>query len=264
MKYALRGYISPMTAPESALRQTVVVVPAHNEIAHLPQCLRALTTAALGTPSPVTIVVVLDSCDDGSDRLAARYGTDVHFVSVDAGNVGAARAAGFDYARSLEDSLDDDASAPELTWYATTDADSIVDADWLLRMTDPQRHGGADMVLGVVRVPVWRNFSAKVARRYLRAYRGDGAGHDHVHGANMGFRADAYWQVGGFRALATGEDVELVGRFEAAGLRIDRDAQLSVATSDRREGRAPSGFAQHLRSLSGSAGSDRNASGAAS
>ena len=76
--------------------------------------------------------------------------------------------------------------------------------------------------------------------------------------------ADAYWQVGGFRALATGEDVELVGRFEAAGLRIDRDAQLSVATSDRREGRAPSGFAQHLRSLSGSAGSDRNASGAAS
>ena len=75
-----------MTAPESALRQTVVVVPAHNEIAHLPQCLRALTTAALGTPSPVTIVVVLDSCDDGSDRLAARYGTDVHFVSVDAGN----------------------------------------------------------------------------------------------------------------------------------------------------------------------------------
>ena len=131
-------------------------------------------------------------------------------------------------------------------------------------MTDPQRHGGADMVLGVVRVPVWRNFPAKVARRYLRAYRGDGAVHDHVHGANMGFRADAYWQVGGFRALATGEDVELVGRFEAAGLRIDRDAQLSVATSDRREGRAPSGFAQHLRSLSGSAGSDRNASGAAS
>lgn len=248
-----------MTAPESALRQTVVVVPAHNEIAHLPQCLRALTTAALCTPTPVTIVVVLDSCDDGSERLAARYGLDVHFVSVDAGNVGAARAAGFDYARSL----DDDGSSPEATWYATTDADSVVDADWLLRMTDVQRHGGADMVLGVVRVPVWRNFPATVARRYLRAYRGGGTGHDHVHGANMGFRAGAYWQVGGFRALATGEDVELVSRFEAAGLRIDRDAQLSVATSDRREGRAPSGFAQHLRSLSGS-GTDHNASGAAS
>lgn len=238
----------------------MVVVPAHNEIAHLPHCLRALTTAALCAPTPVTVIVVLDSCDDGSERLAARYGTGVHFVSVDAGNVGAARAAGFDYARSLED----DGVTPEPTWYATTDADSVVDADWLLRMTDPQRHGGADMVLGVVRLPVWRNFPAAVARRYLRAYRGGGTGHDHVHGANMGFRADAYWQVGGFRALATGEDVEIVSRFEAAGLRIDRDAQLSVATSDRREGRAPSGFAQHLRSLSGLTGRDRNASGAAS
>ena len=253
-----------MTAPESPLRQAVVVVPAHNEFAHLPSCLRALATAALCLPAPVTTVVVLDSCDDGSERLAARYGPDVHFVRVDAGNVGAARAAGFEYARSLQrPELGGDDAA--LTWYATTDADSVVDADWLLRMVDPQRHGGADMVLGVVRVPVWRNFPAAVARRYLRGYRRSGAdGHDHVHGANMGFRADAYWQVGGFRALATGEDVELVSRFEEAGLRIARDAGLSVATSDRREGRAPSGFAQHLRSLSRACGGDRNASGAAS
>ncbi len=68
----------------------------------------------------------------------------------------------------------------------------------------------------------------------------------------MGFRADAYWKVGGFRSLATGEDVDLVERFEAAGMRIHRDAKLSVATSDRRDGRAPGGFAHHLRELSGS------------
>jgi hypothetical protein len=53
--------------------------------------------------------------------------------------------------------------------------------------------------------------------------------------------------------LPTGEDVELVDRFEAAGLHIHRDADLSVATSDRREGRAPGGFAKHLRELSSSA-----------
>ena len=89
------------------------------------------------------------------------------------------------------------------------------------------------MVLGVVRIPVWRHFTAEVARRYLHAYHSEGPGHDHIHGANMGFRADAYWRVGGFRALPTGEDVELVERFEAAGMRIHRDAKLSVATSDR-------------------------------
>jgi glycosyltransferase involved in cell wall biosynthesis len=223
--------------------QAAVVVPAHNELSHLPACLRALTTAALCVPTPVVIVVVLDSSDDGSDALAGRFGPDVHFVSVEAGNVGAARAAGFEYARSLCSHSD-----PERTWFATTDADSVVDADWLLRMT----RADADMVLGVVRITAWRHFPAAVARRYLRGYHSKGKAHNHIHGANMGFRADAYWRVGGFRALATDEDVELVDRFEAAGLRIHRDATLSVATSDRRDSRAPGGFASHLRGLAGS------------
>ncbi|PRC49734.1 glycosyl transferase, partial [Mycobacterium sp. ITM-2017-0098] len=113
----------------------------------------------------VTTIVVLDSSDDGSDVLAGEFGPDVHFIAVDAGNVGAARAAGFEYARTLrgEDEM-------ARTWCATTDADSVVDADWLVRMIDAD----ADMVLGVVRVPKWRNFSPDVARRYLRGYRSGG------------------------------------------------------------------------------------------
>ncbi|MFB1295845.1 glycosyltransferase family 2 protein [Mycobacterium sp. pW049] len=230
-----------MTSFDAPFSQVVVVVPAHNEREHLPQCLRALTTAGLCLPMPVTIVVVLDSCDDGSEALAGEFGPDVHFISVDAGNVGATRAAGFEYARTLcGEELTGD------TWYATTDADSVVDADWLVRMVAAD----ADMVLGVVRVPNWRNFSPAVARRYLSNYRSRGPGHRHVHGANMGFRADLYWGVGGFRALRTGEDVELVERFERAQLSIHRDRDLSVATSDRRDARAPGGFADHLRKLS--------------
>jgi glycosyltransferase involved in cell wall biosynthesis len=219
--------------------QVVVVVPAHNELEHLPRSLKALTTAALCMPVPVITVVVLDACDDGSERLAGRFGAHVHFVSVDAGCVGAARAAGFEYAR------EHCPAAIERTWYATTDADSVVNAQWLPRMTSAD----ADMVLGVVRVPLWRHFPAEVARRYLRAYHSKDRSHNHIHGANMGFRAAAYWRVGGFRALPTGEDVELVERFQAAGMRIHRDAKLVVATSDRRDGHAPRGFAQHLRDL---------------
>jgi glycosyltransferase involved in cell wall biosynthesis len=225
------------------LAKVAVVVPAHNELTHLPRCLRALGTAALCIPVPVLTVVVLDATDDGSDRLVGQFGPDVHFVSVDAGNVGAARAAGFEYARTECGSVD-----PASTWYATTDADSVVPADWLLQMTE----SNADMVLGVVRVTNWKHYPASVVRRYLRAYNSKGCSHNHIHGANMGFRADAYWAVDGFRALPTGEDVELVDRFEAAKLRIHRDATLSVETSDRRDGRAPGGFAHHLRELSGS------------
>jgi glycosyltransferase involved in cell wall biosynthesis len=224
------------------LEHAVVVVPAHNELEHLPRCLRALTTASLCLPVPVLTVVVLDNCDDRSDRLAGHFGADVHFVSIDAGNVGAARAAGFDYARSVCGSVE-----PEHTWFATTDADSVVGSQWLARMTAAD----ADMVLGTVRIPVWR-LPVEVARRYLAAYHSKGQGHNHIHGANMGFRADAYWRVGGFQALATGEDVDLVQRFEAAGMRIHRDVRLSVTTSVRHVGRAPGGFAHHLRELSGS------------
>jgi glycosyltransferase involved in cell wall biosynthesis len=227
-----------MTEPE----QAVVVVPAHNELEHLPRCLLALTTASRRLPMPVLMVVVLDACDDGSDRLAEQFGPDVHFVSVDAGNVGAARAAGFEYARPVCGSIE-----PERTWFATTDADSVVSNQWLARMTAAD----ADMVLGTVRIPVWR-LPVEVARRYLRAYNAKGPGHNHIHGANMGFRADAYWKVGGFRALATGEDVDLVEHFQAAGMRIHRDVWLSVTTSVRQVGRAPGGFAHHLRELSGS------------
>lgn len=221
------------------LEQAVVVVPAHNEIEHLPRCLSALLAASMHTAVPVLIVVVLDACDDGSNGLAERFGPNVHFISIDAGNVGAARAAGFEYARSVCAGAE-----PARTWFATTDADTVVGSRWLSRMVKAD----ADMVLGTVRIPLWR-LPTEVARRYLAAYNSKGPGHDHVHGANMGFRADAYWAIGGFRPLATGEDVDLVERFEAAHMSIDRDARLSVATSAREEGRAPGGFASHLRQL---------------
>ena len=180
---------------------------------------------------------MLDGCDDGSAALAGQFGSDVHFVAIDTRNVGAARAVGFSYARTLcEQAVLDDSRI----WYATTDADT-------------------DMVLGVVRIATWREFPAAAARRYLAAARSNSNpdGHGHVHGANMGFRADSYWRVGGFAALASDEDVDLVARFESAGLRIVRDAQLSVVTSRRQLGRAPDGFAAHLRSLLAHARAER-------
>jgi glycosyltransferase involved in cell wall biosynthesis len=224
--------------------RAVVVIPAHNEAEHLPSSVNAVLAAAACLPLPVAVIVVLDGCDDTSPALAGQLGPDVHFVAIDAHNVGAARAAGFSYARTLCEQIALDDSR---IWYATTDADSLVDADWLAR----QIRADTDMVLGVVRVASWRDFPAAAARRYLAAYRSKTGphSHGHVHGANMGFRADSYWRVGGFAALASDEDVDLVARFESAGLQIKRDAQLSVLTSRRQVGRAPDGFAAHLRSL---------------
>ncbi|KAA0080466.1 glycosyltransferase [Mycolicibacterium sp. P9-64] len=226
----------------NTFERAVVVIPAHNESAHLPGSLKTVVTAAACSSMTVLTVVVLDACDDASADLAGQFGSDVHFIEVDVRNVGAARAAGFDYARS---SAGVDCTDESRTWYATTDADTRVDPDWLIRQTA----SGADMVLGVVRIANWRSLPAAAVRKYLSAYRSKrrADGHGHVHGANMGFRAEAYWQVGGFNALATGEDVDLAARFEERGLVIDRNERLSVTTSARQKGKAPRGFAAHLR-----------------
>jgi len=219
-------------------RSVAVVIPAHNERRLLRACLRAVLAAGICVRLPVSIVAILDASTDGSEELAGHFGSTVQFVKVDAHNVGAARAAGFRY---LRQQLGDG----DRCWYATTDADSRVDADWLIR----QLVHGTDAVLGVVRVADWAGHRAQVVHRYLRAYQAIGATHDHIHGANMGFSATAYWDVGGFRPLVSGEDVNLVARLDAAGYQVTRDSALSVITSTRTEGRAPRGFAHHLRQI---------------
>jgi hypothetical protein len=75
-------------------------------------------------------------------------------------------------------------------------------------------------------------------------------GHPHVHGANLGIRGDAYLGLGGWPALATGEDAELARRAARTGhLRISRTASIPVVTSTRSHSRAPHGFASYLHGI---------------
>ena len=121
-----------------------VVVPAHNEEALLPACLRSVLAAT--TPVPVEVVVVADACTDDTAALASAAGATV--ITLAARNVGRARAAGMEHAlRSGADGL----------WLATTDADSRVPANWL------RRHlvlagSGADLVAVHWRWPVAEHF----------------------------------------------------------------------------------------------------------
>lgn len=80
-------------------------------------------------------------------------------------------------------------------------------------------------------------------------------GHPHVHGANLGIRADVYEAIGGWSPLRTGEDAERVARAESSKtVRILRTGQVPVWTSSRPVGRAPAGFADYLSALPGSGG----------
>jgi len=208
----------------------------------LPRCLRAVRAAANAAGVDVHVVVVLDSCTDGSEAvvMATRpLGQTTDVIHIDETNVGAARAAGCDLLLARY-------GVPGW-WLATTDADSAVGPLWLRKQLRYAR-SGYDAVAGTVTVDDWTSFGDEAQRAYRLRY-SQRWGHRHVHGANLGFRADAYVQAGGFAALPTDEDVALVAALTATGRRIAWADDVPVVTSSRRVGRAPGGMSRLLAAL---------------
>jgi hypothetical protein len=136
------------------------------------------------------------------------------------------------------------------TWLATTDADSAVPARWLVDQLALAARG-VEAVAGTIHVADWHDAPAGVDERFGAFYTPPGSGddHSHVHGANLGVRADAYEAVGGFAPLRSGEDHALWRALHAAGRPCLATRAIPVVTSARRHGRAPGGFAKFLRDL---------------
>jgi glycosyltransferase involved in cell wall biosynthesis len=224
------------------IRSVGVVVPAHNEEELLPSCLAGLHRAAQCLDGlPAHLIVVADACRDRTADLARRGGAAV--VTVSARSVGAARAAGVREVLRRTAGLD-----PADVWVATTDADTLVPANWLRRQVRYADQGW-DAVAGTVWVADWSGYHPDV-RSLFHARYGSGTGpHPHVHGANLGFRAAAYLRAGGFPDVPTAEDHALVTALSAGGSRIRRTRALAVATSARRDSRAPHGFGDYLATL---------------
>ena len=227
------------------IRSVGVLVPAHDEQDLLPSCLASVRRAAQALRGvPVHLVVVADACRDRTARVARRGGASV--VSIDAGSAGAARAAGAREVLRLTRPLD-----PATVWLATTDADTLVPSCWLRQQV---RHAGEgwDAIVGTIRVSDWSGHRPETgslfSQRYERFDTATGQ-HAHVHGANLGFRASAYLDAGGFPALPTAEDHALVAALTAGGSRVLRTRALPVVTSARRESRAPHGFSHYLTQL---------------
>lgn len=222
------------------MRAVGVVVPAHDERALLPGCLAALRVAARHPALAgieVHVVPVLDDCSDDTGEVAPGA------LEVRAGNVGIARAAGFAEVLAREAGR-----PPGQLWLATTDADSTVPPDWLaeqLRLAA----AGVEVVAGTVRVADWSEQPAAVRRTFGTTYGRPGAGHTHVHGANLGLSAAAYLDAGGLPPLALAEDAALMGALRARARQVVSTGRIPVVTSARRESRTAGGFADHLRGL---------------
>ena len=220
-----------------------VLIPARDEESLLPRCLSSVAAACAALPAGVTsdVIVVSDGSTDATAELARTMLQHMRgaVLEADAGNVGVARAL------AAETALARHHGDLSRCWLANTDADCEVPQTWLL---DHLRLAwrGYTAVAGIVDVDCFAEHRAHVETRFRLTYQihADGS-HPHVHGANLGVRADAYRLVGGWNALDTAEDHDLWRRLRVAGTHLS-DARLRVITSGRRVGRAPLGFAGAL------------------
>jgi cellulose synthase/poly-beta-1,6-N-acetylglucosamine synthase-like glycosyltransferase len=222
-----------------------VVVPACNEESTIEACIDSICTA-LDSCSAVDsswIVVVADSCRDRTvERARARLGERGEVIECAASSPGVARRAGVE--RVLVRFI---ARPTTGIWIANTDGDSQPGADWIthqLSFADREYCG----VAGIVRVESIDFDRPGIIHTLLDDYilHPDGT-HPHVHGANLGIRADAYLDAGGWSSLALAEDHCLWSRVRARGWRVVSSIASVVTTSGRLDGRASGGFAGTLR-----------------
>lgn len=227
-----------MSDPWSVL----VVVPAHDEEETIAECVTSIRVALQEAPIEESlIVVVADRCtDDTVARARQALGQDDLVVRVDVLNAGAARRAG------VRIGLQRSPRPLASTWIANTDADTTVPPDWIAAQLCHADRGVA-AVAGIVRL---QQPSQDLEARFTRHYRWDPhQPHPHVHGANLGVRADVYDAVDGWKRIGLSEDHALWNSIRAGVWPTVAATDVWVTTSARVQGRARGGFSNDLRLL---------------
>ncbi|MGI9156120.1 MAG: glycosyltransferase [Marmoricola sp.] len=235
------------------MTEVLIAIPAHDEEAEIGACLEQVARAvrlARECPSCVrtSVAVSAHRCSDDTFEVAVAALADLpgrHLVTRDevSHTVGQVRA------RLVARATSGVRAEPEHTWLLSTDADSLVPADWVVETLDAARRRGAVAVAGMVGLRGW-DAPPEVRQRYQALIdAGVGPdGHTHVYGANLAVRLDAYQRVGGFRP-GHGEDQDLVDRLRAAGERVVSSFSPLVRTSARHPGRAEHGLGALLQRM---------------
>ena len=237
------------------MTDVVVAVPARDEqhtVARTVRDVRRALEVARGLTyvRHLTMEVVAHRCSDATALVAERaLGRDGE-VALDETSwcVGQVRDRGVRRALARLGGPHDD------TWVLSTDADTRVGAGWVVDVLTSARRVDAVAVVGLASLDRWRG-TPEGAVEYARLLAGGLRPgdplhqHDHVYGANLAVRADAYLAVGGFPAVPHGEDQALVDRLQLSGYRLLRTAQVTVRTSGRLAARAAGGLADRLTSV---------------
>jgi len=235
----------------------LIPVPARDEATRVTSCLAGIAAASWqalesGVVRRTQVVVGAHRCTDATAAIAAGYLAGAPqlngFVHLDGGSDGVGQVRGGIIAAALQTWPYD----PARTWVFNTDADSCAPPAWISGTLRRAHRTGAAAVAGLVDLDCWHGSPAS-RQAYDRVVAAGirGAGHDHVYGANLAVRLDAYLAVGGFEPVTSGEDHALVGRLRQGGWRVLTSHAPVVRTSGRSPGRAPQGLGGLLLALSG-------------
>ena len=254
----------------SGTPRAAVAIPARDEAARLPACLRALARQRSGhgqavEPSALAVLVFANNCADATAEVARDLAASLPFrlAVVEAvlppgkSHAGGARRKAMDAAADM---LGDPRAA-----LLSTDADGRAAPDWLAANLAALA-AGADAVAGafvpdpaeVSRLPPAlrareRSEAAYAALLDELAWLVDPDPHDpwprhSIHsGASLALTLGAYRRIGGLPAVPVGEDRALFKAVRRAGMRVRHCPAARVTVSCRLDGRAAGGMADTLR-----------------
>ena len=224
--------------PEPVL---AAVICTHARPGYLAACLEGLA----GQQGPAPTVLVVDSASPPAEaaeiaRLTRSAG--VRLIRAD--------RAGLSHARNLG------LAASRHAWTAFLDDDAVPAPDWAQRMAEAIEQLPEDAAaLGGRILPHWEEplppWWPAALRGVLTIVEWEGHGEDGrdlpadvaVYGANMAFRTEDLTEIGGFPEelgrvgdrLLSGEEVEVLERLRAKGLRVFYDGRVTVRHSIQQE-----------------------------
>jgi hypothetical protein len=251
----------------------IVAIPAHDESERIAGALRAVDSAAAKAHFPVSLMIFANNCTDGTASVARSVATTLKRCEVEVideelppsqAHAGGARRRAVAHALSRFGATSDQI-------LVSTDADARLRSDAFLRMEEAFA-AGAQVVLAkieCIRDPLdpvsdqalawgrpgvlWRHCVRRLVETVRSGRLASPDVHDDYGGAGVALRVDAYQALGGFCAIPSEEDLELVRAADRALMTVNRQSGAFVDVLARAKGRARGGMAEALAKCSAAA-----------